>query len=381
MAQDADPVGRLPDEWRAFMSARGARPFHGDQVFRWIHTRSIMDPHHMTDLPKALRQRLADEGLASPLALQRVHPSADGTRKLVLQAAGAAAIETVLLLSGHGEDADAGAASDDDDDDDDESPAHQRITQCVSSQVGCAMGCVFCASGIAGLRRHLSAGEIVAQLIMGKALLGPGEALRQVVFMGMGEPLHNYDELARAIRLITHPDGIALSPRRITVSTVGLVPEIDRLAADFGGQVGLAVSLHHPRDERRSALVPVNRRYPLAELVAALARYPLGRRRRVTIEYALLDGQNDGPNEARALAKLLAGMAVKVNLIPMNPIEHSRLGPPPASRVAAFQRILLGAGLLCFVRRRRGDDVAAACGQLALAGASPNARFVRRQPA
>ncbi|MEJ7734677.1 MAG: 23S rRNA (adenine(2503)-C(2))-methyltransferase RlmN, partial [Polyangiaceae bacterium] len=284
------------------------------------------------------------------------------------------------------DDADAAVAEDEDEDGEDAgadatadagaAPA-VRVTQCISTQVGCAMGCVFCASGVAGLKRHLGAEEIVGQVLLGRALLGEGERLRNVVLMGMGEPLHNYEATARALRLLTHPQGIGLSPRRITVSTSGLVPEIARLGADFQGQMGLAISLHAADDETRSALMPINKRYPLAALLDALRAYPLPKRRRITIEYTLVAGKNDDPTEARKLARLLRGLRVKINLIPMNPIEHSTLGPPDMARVEAFQRVLLDAGYSCFVRRRRGDDVAAACGQLALLGAKPKVKGFR----
>jgi 23S rRNA (adenine2503-C2)-methyltransferase len=195
--------------------------------------------------------------------------------------------------------------------------------------------------------------------------------------MGMGEPLHNYDASARSLRLLTHPAGIGLSTRRVTVSTSGLVPEIERLGADFNGQIGLAISLHAADDAARSALMPINRKYPLAELLPALRAYPLPKRRRITIEYTLVAGKNDTPDEARRLATLLRGLPVKINLIPMNPIEASSLGPPPPARVEAFQSVLTGAGYSCFVRRRRGDDVSAACGQLVLLGAKPKVKGFR----
>jgi 23S rRNA (adenine2503-C2)-methyltransferase len=281
-------------------------------------------------------------------------------------------------------DADAAAAVDDEDEgagatEDPVAPADPavRVTQCISTQVGCAMGCVFCASGVAGLKRHMGADEIVAQVVAGRALLDGGERLTNIVFMGMGEPLHNYEATARALRLLTHEDGVALSSRRITVSTSGLVPEIARLGADFGGSIGLAVSLHAADDETRSRLMPINRKYPLAVLMEALRAYPLPRRRRITIEYTLVAGRNDDAAEARKLARLLRGLPVKVNLIPMNPIGASTLGPPAMAGVLAFQKVLVDAGYSCFIRRRRGDDVSAACGQLALLGAKPKVR-VRR---
>jgi 23S rRNA (adenine2503-C2)-methyltransferase len=239
------------------------------------------------------------------------------------------------------------------------------------------MGCVFCASGVAGLKRHLGADEIVAQVVAGRARLAPNERLRNIVFMGMGEPLHNYAATARSLRLLTHADGTALSARRITVSTSGLVPEIGKLGDDFGGNIGLAISLHAADDETRSRLMPINKKYPLSVLMEALRAYPLPPRRRITIEYTLVSGRNDELAEAKKVARLLRGLRVKVNLIPMNPIGASTLGPPSFDRVLAFQKVLCDAGYSCFIRRRRGDDVSAACGQLALLGAKPTVR-VRR---
>jgi 23S rRNA (adenine2503-C2)-methyltransferase len=239
------------------------------------------------------------------------------------------------------------------------------------------MGCVFCASGVAGLARNLTAGEIVAQVLLGRSVLDEGSALRNVVLMGMGEPLHNYGNVERALRLLTHPEGIGLSTRRVTVSTSGLIPEIEQLGRDFQGQIGLAVSLHAPDDELRSSLMPINRRYPLAELVAALKRYPLPPRRRITIEYTLIQGVNDGAAESRALARVLRGIPVKINLIPMNPVDGTPYQMPNVEQVEAFQSALRASGYSVFVRRQRGDDIDAACGQLALRGAR---RKIRRLP-
>jgi 23S rRNA (adenine2503-C2)-methyltransferase len=336
----------------------------------------------MTDLPATLRAALKEEGLGPTTMTSEVRTSADGTRKLLVRMGDGATVESVLIpgVSGanRAADEDADAAVADDDEDEEEGPAPvRRVTQCISTQVGCAMGCVFCASGVAGLKRHLATEEIVGQVLLGRSMLREGEQLRNVVLMGMGEPLHNYDATARALRLLSHPDGISLSTRRVTVSTSGLVPEIDRLGADFGGQVALAISLHATDDETRSRLMPINKKYPLAELLAALKRYPLPKRRRITIEYTLVAGKNDTVVEARKLAKLLRDLKVKVNLIPMNPIDASTLGPTSLDGVLAFQRVLIDAGYSCFVRRRRGDDVAAACGQLALRGAKPKVRVDR----
>ncbi|HVY47578.1 MAG TPA: 23S rRNA (adenine(2503)-C(2))-methyltransferase RlmN, partial [Minicystis sp.] len=380
------PIARLPEEWRGAPALRAERPFVAAQVFGWIHKKGVVDAAAMTNLAPRLRGQLAEDGLAPGVAsAERVHRSADGTRKAVVRLADGATVETVLLpaVSGPGSeaaaelDADAAAA----DDDGEEEPAagapKTRVTQCISTQVGCAMGCVFCASGVAGLKRQLGPEEIVAQVLLGRALLEEHETLRNVVYMGMGEPLHNYEATARSLRLLTHPEGIGLSTRRVTVSTSGLVPEIERLGRDFGGQIGLAVSLHAADDAARSALMPINKKYPLERLVAALRAYPLPKRRRITIEYTLVAGKNDDPADAKKLARLLRGIPVKVNLIPMNPIAASPLGPPELARVGAFQAVLTDAGYACFVRRRRGDDVSAACGQLVLLNAKPKVRGFR----
>jgi 23S rRNA (adenine2503-C2)-methyltransferase len=395
------PLARFPEEWALEVVRLGGRTFHGKQVFKWLHARSITDASKMTDLPKALRERLTEEGLTGVLSIVSERRAADDTRKLLVGMHDGTNVETVLiprvtagrsgLPSPFGstpdyEDADAAAAVDDEDDEGEEELARPGmpvrepfipVTQCISTQVGCAMGCVFCASGVAGLKRHMRADEIIAQVLVGRARLDPNERIRNVVLMGMGEPLHNYEATSRALRLLTHTEGIALSSRKVTVSTSGLVPEIARLGQDFGGQIGLAISLHAADDETRSRLMPINKKYPLPVLMQALRDYPLPHRRRITIEYTLVAGKNDTVEEARKLTKLLRGLSVKVNLIPMNPIEASTLGPPDLKGVLAFQQILCDAGYSCFIRRRRGDDVSAACGQLALLGAKPKVRVNR----
>ncbi len=372
----------------------GGRPFHGRQLFRWMHARGVLEAERMTDLPQELRAQLASLAMDRSIEIAYEKDAADHTRKLLLRLGDGATVETVLIpavsrgksdlpspVLSQEVDADAAAAVEDDEDDAPGAPADPeervRVTQCVSTQVGCAMGCIFCASGVAGLKRHLGPDEIVGQVLVGRARLDPNERLRNVVFMGMGEPLHNYEATARALRLLTHREGIGLSARRVTVSTSGLVPEIARLGADFAGNIGLAISLHAADDETRSRLMPINRKYPLAALMDALRAYPLPRRRRITIEYTLVAGRNDAVAEARKVAKLLRGIPVKVNLIPMNPIAASTLEPPGLPRVLEFQQVLCDAGYSCFIRRRRGDDVSAACGQLALLGAKPKVRLHR----
>jgi len=361
-----DPVGRLPEEWQAALTALGERPFRAGQVFRWLHQRAEFDPEKMSDLSVPFRARLREAGVSEPFRVETVHESKDGTRKLVLVAKDGARVESVIIPMTDLNDADAGAAPSDDEDDE-PLAAKARVTLCISTQFGCAMGCVFCASGQAGLVRGLRASEIVSQVYLAKRYLRPDEQLSNLVYMGMGEPLHHYEQTARSLRLLTHPDGLGLSPRRITVSSVGLTPGIDRLGREFAGKIGLAVSVHAPNDATRDKIIPMNRRYPLAELMRSLRAYPLPKRRRITIEYTLIDGVNDAPSHARELAALLRGIPSKINLIPMNPITASELRAPKSEAVRQFQDILANAGYSCFVRTRRGDEVAAACGQLAMA--------------
>ena len=366
---DVLPAARLPEEWQEELSALGQPRYRALQVFRWIHQKGELDPSRMTDLPAELRSALAERGLRPEAEALGIERAPDGTRKLLVGFPDGGRVECVVIpMTRLGtDDADVSAGDDDDDEEGDVPTAPTRVTLCISTQVGCAMGCVFCASGRAGLKRGLEAGEIVSQVLLAKRELSPGEQLKNLVFMGMGEPLHHYDETARALRLLMHPDGGGMSPRRITVSTVGLVPALKRLGQDFGGKVGLAVSLHAPDDRTRESIVPMNRRYPVAELVQALRDYPLPRRRRITIEYTLIDGVNDGDSHADELARLLRGIPVKVNVIPMNPVEGSPLKASPPGRVQRFQAALTRAGYSCFVRTRRGSAVNAACGQLALA--------------
>lgn len=375
------PLARLPEEWELVMARAGQPKYRARQVFRWLHAHGTLTPEAMSDLPRPLRARLAEQDLALDAEVSTVRRAPDGTRKLLLRLPGDARVECVMIpmtkLPEQSDDADLAVVPEDDDDDD----GPTRVTVCLSTQHGCAMGCVFCASGRAGLLRGLSAAEIVEQVRVARAHLEPGEQLRNLVLMGMGEPLHHYDETARALRVLTHPDGMDLSLRRITVSTVGLVPGIDKLGRDFGGKVGLAVSLHAPTDELRTRIVPMNARHGLAEIMAALRRYPLPRRRRITLEYTLMQAVNDAAEHARALIDLVRGLRVKINLIPMNPVPGADFGGSSPERVLAFQAALRRAGLSCFVRVRRGDAVEGACGQLALgAEAGTLVRSIGRKP-
>ncbi len=389
LAPAASPFERTPEEWSDALAERGHPRYRGHHVFRWLHGRGIFDPAQFTDVPKTLREELASEGpLAPAIDIALAQDATDSTRKLLVRFSDQKTVETVLIpmpsAASAEEKQDLYAAADPDGELEPAS-ASLPFTQCISSQVGCAMGCVFCASGIAGLKRHLSASEIVGQVHLGRAEIAAragreggypeGSRVRNVVFMGMGEPLANYDAIARSLVLLTHPDGIGLSRRRVTVSTSGLVPEIDRLGTDFAGQVQLAISLHAVDDDRRSAIMPINKKYPLKELMASLSRYPLAPRRRITMEYTLIKGFNASPSDARALAKLLAKIPSKVNLIPMNPVPDNPLEAPSPAEVDAFSATLREAGVFAFVRRRKGDDIAAACGQLALAGEKRKVRM------
>ena len=372
------PLARLPEEWETLMLRAGQPRYRARQIFRWLHAHTSDSPEEMSNLPRPLRARLSQEQLSLEREIVAVRRAKDGTRKVLLKFGQEARIECVVIPMkplAPSDDADLAAVPEDDEAQAAEGPT--RVTVCLSTQHGCAMGCVFCASGRAGLLRGLSAAEVIEQVRVAKRQLEPGEQLRNLVFMGMGEPLHNYAETARALRVLTHPDGMDLSLRRITVSTVGLVPGIDKLGEDFGGKVGLAVSLHAATDELREKIVPMNSRYSVSDIMAALRRYPLPRRRRITLEYTLMQDVNDSLEHARQLVRLLRGLRVKVNLIPMNPVTGAGLEASSPERVTAFQEVVVGAGVSCFVRVRRGDGVDAACGQLALGGEAPAPQLIR----
>jgi 23S rRNA (adenine2503-C2)-methyltransferase len=302
----------------------------------------------MTDLSLEVRDRLAAAWHARALDVHAVARSTDGTVKATLRAEDGALVESVLI------------------------PEPERTTLCVSTQVGCGMACSFCATGAMGFTRNLSTAEIVDQVCRMRELLPADREISNVVFMGMGEPLLNADAVVEACRLLVHPRGFAMSPRRVTVSTVGVVPQIGPLLDRV--PVNLAVSLHAARDEVRDTLVPLNRRYPLAAVLGALRGLPtVTSRRPVFFEYTLIEGVNDGLEEARRLPELLRGIPSKLNLIPLNPHPDAPYRPPSDDVVDAFMRELASRGLTVTVRRSRGPDIQAACGQLALRGAPRSA--------
>lgn len=336
----------------AYCEQLGEKRFRATQLFRWIHQKGARDFDAMTDLAKSLRDKLRGVAEIAPLAVVSEKVSDDGTIKWLFDVGAGNAVETVFI------------------------PEDDRGTLCVSSQAGCAVGCRFCSTGHQGFSRNLRTGEILAQLwhaehaLRRRLNLPEGErAITNVVMMGMGEPLQNYAALVPALRAMLDDHGYGLSRRRVTVSTSGVVPMIDRLRDDC--PVALAVSLHAPNDVLRDDLVPLNRKYPLAELLAACRRYlDKAPRDFVTFEYCMLDGVNDGDAQARELIALVQGdpatrVSCKFNLIPFNPFPQSGLKRSPAERVQAFARVLQDAGIVTTVRRTRGDDIDAACGQLA----------------
>lgn len=325
------------------MQTHGIPAFRGRQVFQWIHQRDVRTPADMTDLPATLRGSLAEGALISEPRVNHKQVSADGTTKVLLALGDERMIEAVFI------------------------PDTPNQTFCISTQVGCAMACGFCLTGKMGLVRHLDAAEIVGQV----RVLARETGLRgfpfNLVLMGMGEPLHNYDATMKALRILTDDQGLAVAPRRITLSTVGLVPAIRRLATE-PVMPNLAISLHATTDEQRNALVPINRKYPLDELLDACRSFPLRRRGRITFEYVLLDQVNDTPDDARRLVRLLDGIPGKVNLLPLNEAEAITYRRPSDARVNAFAKILADCGVTVSVRKSRGRDIRAACGQLLVEG-------------
>ena len=328
-----------PDELRNVFAEDGIAPFRADQVLGWVYGRGERNFDRMLNLPKALRAELASRFETRALRLSDVVMSTDGTRKLVLETHDGARIESVLI------------------------PEEDRRTVCVSSQVGCSLDCAFCATGRMGLGRNLSSGEIVDQVLSAAEVLAPiGERPTHVVFMGMGEPLLNLSAVLRAIETIRDDRGLGISPRRMTVSTAGVVTRMAELGQAV--PVRLAVSLHATTDPVRDRLVPLNRRFPLSVLLDACRGYPLRPRDRISFEYVLIAGVNDTPEDAKRLAPLLRGIPAKVNLIPMNEHDGAEFRRPSDQTVDAFADRLARAHLAVTVRRSRGDDILAACGQL-----------------
>jgi 23S rRNA (adenine2503-C2)-methyltransferase len=321
------------------LAAIGQPRFRAAQLYRWVHRRAVTDFSLMTDLSRGLREELGRVFNVSLPAVVRRDISIDGTTKLLLKLADGKQIESVYIP---------------------DTPAH---TFCVSTQAGCAMKCAFCLTGRMGLERNLTPGEIAGQVRVLARELGMLGTTFNVVLMGMGEPLHNYDATMKALRILHEQHGLAISPRRVTLSTVGVLPALERLASE-PLMPNLAISLHATTEQVRDALVPVNRKYGLEDLLDACRRFPLKKRNRITFEYVLLNETNDTPADARRLVKLLHGIKAKVNLLPLNEAAGIPFSRPADARVNQFAKILADAGLTVSVRKSRGRDIRAACGQL-----------------
>ncbi|MBA3539589.1 MAG: 23S rRNA (adenine(2503)-C(2))-methyltransferase RlmN [Deltaproteobacteria bacterium] len=332
------------DDAEAFAVARGWPRFRGEQIWRWVHDKGVRSFDEMRNLSADTRAQLAEHATIGTMTIAEVQTSRDGTRKLRLVTHDGSSIESVLIPDG------------------------EKTTQCISSQVGCAVDCQFCATGKLGLKRNLTAGEIVDQVYLARRLLAevePDRRITNLVYMGMGEPLHNYDNLILSLRILTHGKGAKLSQRRITVSTSGLVPKLERLGLEEEVRPNLAVSLNAPNDAIRDEIMPINRKWNIATLMAALRAYPLEHRRRITFEYVLLAGINDSVGDAAQLARLLRDVKCKVNIIPYNPHPEAPYARPSDAAVDAFQNECKRLGMATYLRRPRGDDIDAACGQLA----------------
>lgn len=332
-----------PDALETALDELDAQPFHARQIYQWIYKRGVTDFIQMTDLSRALRTRLEETFTIPTPALDNQHTSSDGTVKFLMTLGDGREIETVFI------------------------PDTPAMTFCVSTQVGCAMQCTFCLTGKMGLLRNLTAGEIAGQVRVMAHELGLVDRRFNVVLMGMGEPLHNYHETMKALRILGAECGLGLGPRRITLSTVGVLPELDRLATE-SIMPNLAVSLHATTEELRDRLVPVNRKYGLADLVAACRRFPIKRRERITFEYVLLRDVNDSVADAKRLVVLLSGIRAKVNVIPLNEAPGIPYQRPSDHAINRFARTIADHDLTVSVRKSRGRDIRAACGQLIVQG-------------
>jgi 23S rRNA (adenine2503-C2)-methyltransferase len=334
-----DLKGMSLPELETFLSRWGKERYRARQISRWIYQQFAEEFSAMTDLSKDFREELTRGCRVSSPPAERVEVSVDGTEKCLFRLEDGETVESVLI------------------------PEEDRRTLCISSQVGCALRCGFCATGAMGFRRNMTSAEIVHQVCFAvKRLTEKGERLTNVVFMGMGEPLENLPEVSRTIEILLSQFGFGLSGKRVTVSTAGVVPAMLALAKEY--PVSFAVSINAPNDELRSRLMPVNRKYPLMELVAAIKKIPLQSGRKVTAEYVLLGGINDSKEDASSLARLLKGARVKVNLIPYNAHEYGDFTSPSAETADRFRDVLLAAGIQAILRERRGADIRAACGQL-----------------
>jgi len=332
------------EQTSSLLQTLGQPAYRAEQLWRWVHRMGVRTLDEASNLPKALRQAFDEQGvICTNLEVAEIQRSSDGTRKMRLLTHDNRSIETVLIPDG------------------------DKMTQCISSQVGCALDCQFCATAKLGLMRNLTAGEIVDQVYLAKALLAkeaPGQRITNLVYMGMGEPLHNFEHVMQSLRLLTHDVGANLSYRRITVSTVGLVPGIKKLGQQ-DVRPNLAVSLNASNNEVRDEIMPINKKYPIEVLLQTLREFPLEKRRRITFEYVLLAGVNDTMEDAARVARLLRNIPCKLNVIPFNPHALAPYKRPSPETIDAFQQRVRDLGVATYLRTPRGDDIAAACGQLA----------------
>jgi 23S rRNA (adenine2503-C2)-methyltransferase len=328
-----------PSQLQVFLASFGKEMYRTVQILKWLYQRGVRSVDEMTNLPRKLRAELGEGSRISTIALTRFKQAQDGTRKFLFELEDGNRIESVLI------------------------PDKSRLTLCISTQVGCALGCQFCLTGKKGWKRDLTVAEILNQILAVKEILSGSATITNIVLMGMGEPLANYENTLKALELMTHPDAFKFSRRRVTLSTVGLLPQLEQLAEETIS-FRLAISLNASDEETRSDLMPINRQHPLKKVLDLCRKFPLRPRDRITFEYVMLQGVNDAPQDAKRLLKLLRGIPSKVNLIPLNEAPGIPYQRPSDERVRAFQEILMAGGLAAIVRASKGKEILAACGQL-----------------
>lgn len=326
-------------ELNSLIISFGKERYRTAQILRWLYKKGVRSSDEMTNLSKDFRHDLNEIAFISRLNILRIEESKDGTKKFLFGLHDGKNVESVLI------------------------PDKNRLTLCISTQVGCAMGCKFCLTGKMGLKRNLTLSEILNQILMVKEILDGKASITNIVMMGMGEPLNNYENCVNSIEIMTHQEAFNFSSRKVTLSTVGLIPELERLSKEKI-RFRLAISLNASNDETRTYLMPINRLHPIKEILSICKKFPIRPRERITFEYVLLEGENDSPSDAKDLINLLKGIPSKVNLIPLNEAPEIPFKRPSEERIMRFQKILLDAGLTAIVRKSKGSDISAACGQL-----------------
>jgi len=339
MMEKTDLKNLSPSELEGFIASFGKERYRSIQILRWLYLKGVHSFDEMTNLSKTFRKEMEQVSFISDLRPLLMEESRDGTKKFLFQLKDGLRIESVLI------------------------PDRKRLTLCISTQVGCAMGCRFCLTGKMGLKRNLSTSEIVNQILAVRETLPASTSITNIVLMGMGEPLANYENMLKAIKLMTHPEAFKFSSRRVTLSTVGLLPELKQLSMEKA-RFRLAISLNASDEETRCRLMPINRRHPMKKILEICRTFPLQPRARITFEYVMLQGENDSLEDAKRLIKILKGIPSKINLIPLNEAPEIPFKKPSEERVRQFQEILIEGGLTAIVRASKGADISAACGQL-----------------